>query len=334
MNKLLLGIFVFTSFFAFGQISPDKDTAYIDLKLNKRVEAAINVKALNTTPTTLAWKIILDDFKLQMGWTVEFCDCINCSTVYPSTDTCPKNDFVSSNPAYYYSAYVTPTGNLANRFLTVVLWDINNPAITDTITFATRSDAPPAAPVQTRAVAESGKVTLNWNANTESDLKGYNVMRSTTSGSGYTKINTSLITTNTYVDASVTNATKYFYVITAIDTAGGESDISNEWWAIPSTTGSESGGTSVRELNSGLNAFKVFPNPSNGKFSLLIDSENSLNAQVKIVSATGQEVFNQEYQLEGGSTKTSLEVNDLSSGVYRLILTGDKVYYTETVLIK
>ena len=59
-----------------------------------------------------------------------------------------------------------------------------------------------------------------------------NVYRSTVSGSGYTKINTSLVAVLTYSDSTVQSATTYFYVTTAVDSSGNESVHSNEVSAV------------------------------------------------------------------------------------------------------
>ncbi len=76
------------------------------------------------------------------------------------------------------------------------------------------------APVQHSAA-------LTWNAST-STVAGYNVYRSTVSGTLYTKINSSLITTLNYTDSTVQSGTTYFYVATAVDASGNESVQSNE----------------------------------------------------------------------------------------------------------
>ncbi len=70
-------------------------------------------------------------------------------------------------------------------------------------------------------------VALTWNAST-STVSGYNVYRSTVSGSSYTKINSSLVTTLSYTDSTVQSGTTYFYVTTAVDSAGTESVFSNQ----------------------------------------------------------------------------------------------------------
>lgn len=95
---------------------------------------------------------------------------------------------------------------------------------------------PPGSPTALNGTGGSGLVDLTWNANTETDLAGYNVYRSETSGSGYVKINGSLATSSTYTDNSVTEAITYYYVVTAVDTSSNESGNSNETSAIPDIT--------------------------------------------------------------------------------------------------
>jgi fibronectin type 3 domain-containing protein len=73
----------------------------------------------------------------------------------------------------------------------------------------------------------SHSVTLTWTAST-SAVSGYNVYRSTTSGGPYTKLNSSLIATTTYVDSTVQASTTYFYVVTSVDSSNVESANSTE----------------------------------------------------------------------------------------------------------
>ncbi len=97
----------------------------------------------------------------------------------------------------------------------------------------TTDTTPPAAPASLMAAAGNGVVDLSWLANGESDLAGYNVYRSTSSGGPYTKVNGALVGTNAYSDFSVVNGTTYFYVVTAVDTSSNESTDSDEASATP-----------------------------------------------------------------------------------------------------
>jgi hypothetical protein len=74
-------------------------------------------------------------------------------------------------------------------------------------------------------------VSLSWTAST-STVSGYNVYRSTTSGSGYAKLTGSLVSVVNYTDPSVVNGTTYYYVTTAVDGSGNDSTYSNEAVAV------------------------------------------------------------------------------------------------------
>ncbi len=97
-------------------------------------------------------------------------------------------------------------------------------------------DQPPASPTGLQATGYDSQVGLGWDANTEEDLAGYNVYRATSSFeeiANATKINDSLVGESVYGDTTVTNDTMYFYRVTAVDTSGNESAVSNEDSAIP-----------------------------------------------------------------------------------------------------
>jgi len=80
-------------------------------------------------------------------------------------------------------------------------------------------------------VTVTHSVSLSWTAST-STVSGYNVYRSTTSGTGYTKLNGGLVSVVDYTDSTVANTTTYFYVTTAVDGSGNESINSNEAVAV------------------------------------------------------------------------------------------------------
>jgi len=92
---------------------------------------------------------------------------------------------------------------------------------------------PPAAPTGLTATAGESSASLSWTANTEPDLSGYDVYRSTTPGGPYTQVNATRLTSPAYSDSGLTNGTTYYYVVKAIDTAGNVSGASNEASAVP-----------------------------------------------------------------------------------------------------
>lgn len=101
---------------------------------------------------------------------------------------------------------------------------------TGTVSVASNANGSPAtiALSGTGAQASSHTVALTWNASTTSTVTGYNVYRSTTSGSGYEKLNSSLVSGLNYTDSNVQSAITYYYVTTAVDGSGNESTYSNQ----------------------------------------------------------------------------------------------------------
>jgi len=73
----------------------------------------------------------------------------------------------------------------------------------------------------------SHSVGLSWQAST-STVTGYNVYRSTVSGSSYSRVNGSLLGALSFSDSTVTSGQTYYYVATAVDSGGNESAYSNE----------------------------------------------------------------------------------------------------------
>jgi len=70
----------------------------------------------------------------------------------------------------------------------------------------------------------TGTITVASNATGSAAM----IYRSTMSGSGYMKLNNSLVSGLNYTDANVQSATTYYYVTTAVDSSGNESAYSNQ----------------------------------------------------------------------------------------------------------
>jgi hypothetical protein len=121
---------------------------------------------------------------------------------------------------------ITPSQNL---ILTVQFSPTTAGAASGTISIVSNASGSPAAVSLsgTGVAPVQHSVALAWNPST-STVSGYNVYRSTVSGSSFTKINPSLVTLLNYTDLTVQSGTTYFYVTTAMDSNGDESVHSNE----------------------------------------------------------------------------------------------------------
>jgi len=67
------------------------------------------------------------------------------------------------------------------------------------------------------------RVTLTWRASTSQHVVGYNIYRGNRSGGPYIKINTALDPSTHDIDYKVRAGATYYYVVTAVNTAGRES---------------------------------------------------------------------------------------------------------------
>jgi hypothetical protein len=87
----------------------------------------------------------------------------------------------------------------------------------------------PSAPTDIRINAAPGRISLFFPANPERDVAGYNVYRSLDPDlpkERWVKLNDALLTRTTYQDETVESGKKYFYYLTAVDTAGNTSPAS------------------------------------------------------------------------------------------------------------
>ncbi|HBG27268.1 MAG: hypothetical protein A2Y10_11290 [Planctomycetes bacterium GWF2_41_51] len=169
----------------------------------------------------------------------------------------------------------------------------------------------PAVPTGFGAFAGNGVISLDWDDNSEEDLAGYNIYRSTTSGSGYTKLNGSHLSNSDYTDNSVINETTYYYVVTAVDESENESGYSNEVSAYPSI-GSAS--VTIQENTAGFCGVEGIIDTKHAGYtgSGFCDSLNQngagINWNVNIL-ADGIYTFTWRYALLSGDRTANLLIN-------------------------
>jgi hypothetical protein len=79
--------------------------------------------------------------------------------------------------------------------------------------------------------AVSHTVSLSWTPGAPT-FSGFNVYRGTSSGGPYTRVDTSMVPSTSYLDAGVSSGQTYYYVATEVDTTGTESGYSSEVSAV------------------------------------------------------------------------------------------------------
>lgn len=80
----------------------------------------------------------------------------------------------------------------------------------------------PTSPSNLITFANGSGINLAWSANTEGNLAGYNLYRSTSANGTFTKVNSDIITGTSYNDSSALTGVTYYYQLRAIDVHGTE----------------------------------------------------------------------------------------------------------------
>jgi hypothetical protein len=123
------------------------------------------------------------------------------------------------------SEYLDDSAQFGMRYQYMVLAfadETQQSVVSDTLATPTLIDTfAPDVPAGITAVAGVNTIELEWERNTESDFKGYNVFRSV-DGAPFEKI-ASLIEVPTYSDMNVQPGKTYRYRISAVDLTGNES---------------------------------------------------------------------------------------------------------------
>ena len=161
----------------------------------------------------------------------------------------------------------------------------------------------PASPTGLTATGGEGNVSLDWDDNTEADLAGYSVYRSTTSGGTYTRLTSSLLTSSTYADNDVIAGTTYYYVISATDTSGNESDSSNEASATPQEA-TDGTGTSTALSFDGTDDWVSVPTSN----LLNKTATNARTYELKIKTSSDVSSRQFVYEEGGGTNGFSVEI--------------------------
>ena len=109
--------------------------------------------------------------------------------------------------------FAPTTAGALTGSVTIVSNAANSPAVISASGDGTSATAPPTSPTATHSVE------LAWSPST-SVVAGYEVFRSESSAGPFTKLDSSLVTSDSYTDTSVQAGQTYYYVVTSVSAAG------------------------------------------------------------------------------------------------------------------
>lgn len=80
------------------------------------------------------------------------------------------------------------------------------------------------------------------------------------------------------------------------------------------------------------NAVKLYPNPIFNDLNIEIESEKNASTFIKIIDATGRVVRTTQLQLQIGTNKTTISLDELSAGIYQVLISNTQgLRYSETI---
>lgn len=94
-------------------------------------------------------------------------------------------------------------------------------------------------------------------------------------------------------------------------------------------------------LNASGNPFQddpgltVYPNPASEQLNVRLQSGNPIAPQIRILDLTGKVVleFDDPFSLSGENFRASIDISDLSNGIYFVkVVQGDKAYTKKLVV--
>src|SRR5262245_2039011 len=107
----------------------------------------------------------------------------------------------------------------------------------DQLTVTPATASVPSGPANLTATPGNGSITVSWTASTSGNPTSYRIFRGTKSdGEANTPVGTTNGSTTTFTNTGLTNGTKYFFFVQAVNAVGG-SPLSNEVSATPTATG-------------------------------------------------------------------------------------------------
>ncbi|NOZ75598.1 MAG: fibronectin type III domain-containing protein, partial [FCB group bacterium] len=140
----------------------------------------------------------------------------------------------------------------------------------------------PSAPTGLTATAGDGQVTLNWTANSESDIAKYGIYYGTATAPNTRQAEATGVSTTTYTVNGLNNNETYYFRITAIDNDAYESGFSNEVSATPQYSGTDIY-VDVDSVNAGYTADGSAAKP----FGSIQEAINAVSDGVRILVKPG-----------------------------------------------
>jgi len=175
------------------------------------------------------------------------------------------------------------------------------------------------------ATPGSGKVSLVWAPNSAAD--GLVVYEVWYFALGKPEVKAGETSSTNFTVTGLENGVTYVFRIRAKKANGTLSGFSPAVQARPSIVL----GT---ELDKVADAMNVYPNPSNGTFTIKLDGVNTVRMNISVADITGKVIFTQEFSNVNGSFQKDLVMKEMPAGLYILTVTTDNDSYQAKLMLE
>jgi fibronectin type 3 domain-containing protein len=260
--------------------------------------------------------------KVTLSWTAS--SGATSYNLYRGTAANGESTTKLNTAAITTTSYVDTTGTVGTKYYYKAT-AVNSGGVEST-TKSNEASATPtaaAAPTNLTATGGAGKVTLNWTAST--GATGYYVYRGTATGQeSATALNTTALTTTTYVDAAVTAGTTYFYKTSAIPAAPGTPPKSNEASAAPTgappnppTNLTATPGVGQMSLSwtasTGATSYKIYRSTTAGNETLVTTPTITGTTYVDVPIIAGTKYYYKATAVNSGGVESTTKSNEASA---------------------
>ena len=174
----------------------------------------------------------------------------------------------------------------------------------------------------------SSIISLSWAPGGQSVL-GYNIYRARNIDSPFVRINNAIVSGTTFTDSTSHHGANYYMVrAVVLQTSASGSYYNMSEGSFSNSTYSYMGINDAHEEDI---AFDVFPNPSNGNFSVRMINPYGTKTLVSVSDALGRQVFARQIST---SDKFDITLNGMNPGVYFVTLKNEKGISVKKIVVE
>ena len=190
----------------------------------------------------------------------------------------------------------------------------------------------PASNLIVTPISANNSMSLNWQASTDNVL-GYNIYRASSINSQFTKINSSVVGTASFIDL-LPLVGNNVYMVRAVKL---ETSASGSYYNMSIGTFDADATKLYMSTNEALVAnidFKIFPNPNHGTFNISIETSNNADLNCEVINPLGKIVYSDRYPVSSGYSSKAIDLGQIEKGMYIVKLSGKNTFIVKQLIVQ